>query len=77
MLVLAPRPTAITLVLSKDTPLANDVRQVSNRNDVAGFTTGAGGANSTGSPSSPDNPGMRRNPDGTFGGTPENLTRAD
>jgi hypothetical protein len=39
------------------------------RNNVGGFTTGAG---STGSPSSADNPGMRRNPDGSFGGTPEN-----
>jgi hypothetical protein len=39
------------------------------RNNVGGFTTGAG---STGSPSSADNPGLRRNPDGSFGGTPEN-----
>ena len=42
------------------------------RNDVGGFTTGTGGASSTGSSSSADNPGMRRNPDGTFGATPEN-----
>ena len=39
------------------------------RNNVGGFTTGAG---STGSPSSADNPGTRRNPDGSMRGTPEN-----
>jgi hypothetical protein len=39
------------------------------RNNVGGFTTGAG---STSSSSSADNPGTRRNPDGSFDGTPEN-----
>jgi hypothetical protein len=39
------------------------------RNNVGDFTTGAG---STSSSSSADNPGTRRNPDGSFDGIPEN-----